>query len=818
MNIQRCRFVDYAPHSITALAFSHESASAGERAPASLRLAVGRSNGDIELWNPRWGWVHEKTFKGGKNRSIEGLVWSRGDDGLRLFSIGGSTAVTEWDLETGLPLAHHDCNAGIVWSIAASPDGTSLGVGCDDGSVVVVDIAGGRGVLEHKRILQRQKSRVLSLAWRDATQVIGGCADGRVRIWAAAAAPGAPAETAGRLVSTMRIDRATGEDTLVWSVLAIRNGKTIVTGDSTGSVKFWDATHFSLLQSFRAHAADVLCLAANRAGNTVFSAGVDRKIVKYAVVDDKLSRWANMSSRLLHAHDIRALASYEAKGSSFLISGGVERTIVVNSIKNFADGLFRKIPIAPQRPCVAAVAASRLVALWTDNQVKIWSVQKEGDRPKRLVAKLTFNSEENITHGAISADGRYLAVATNAETKLFALTAKKDKALHVRKIEAKGLAGRGAIAVAFDPTGARLAVVSPEADVGLYALPVDDEVTDEVVELERPETEAADAAVAAQLPYLSLVNLVAFSDDGRYVVVSAPSGAVDVFDTRARAHAWTLPRLAATPTAVRFLPDNDTLAVVTAEVKLLLFSVESQALTPWSRRNSNLLPREFLSVVDKCCGIFSETAAGVENRVWMWGATWLAFVDISRDILATRPPKRKANLLAVEDEAAPTVAFAAESFTKKAKAANGKAANGTATPNGKAKAKANGKANGKKTEDDEDEDEDEFDDDTAAFDDWDGIRRAEITDTKPTKQSPRGKASPATSATSSSSLASSVSSVSSADSAVPATLEKSFWMTHKYRPLLLAAPVGDRELLVVERPPYEIPLMPAFWSNHRINF
>lgn len=332
-----------------------------------------------------------------------------GSTGLRLFSIGGSTAVTEWDLQTGLPLQHHDCDAGIVWSISISPDGSKIAAGCDDGSVKIIDISGGKGSLEHQRILQRQKFRVLSIAWRGNSQVIGGCADGRIRVWAAVAAAdvGEPNGTeatseraVGRIVGTMRVDKAQGEQTLVWAVFVLNNGKTIVSGDSTGAVKFWEATHFSLLQSFQVHEADVLCLAGNLTSDTVFSAGVDRKIVQYSIVDSKLRRWANMSSRLIHAQDIRALAIYESKSLNWLISGGVEKTIVINSVEHFMDAAFRKIAVCPQRQYVHFTGSKRLIALWTDNQVKVWALQKFQKFPdaadseskvKRLVASLTLS-------------------------------------------------------------------------------------------------------------------------------------------------------------------------------------------------------------------------------------------------------------------------------------------------------------------------------------------------------------------------------------------------------------------------------------------
>src|SRR5258707_1205138 len=120
MDIHRCRFIPYPASGINALAFTHDTDDdfSGKKTDGSLRLAVGRENGDIEIWNPALGnWIQETVFKGGKDRSVQGLVWTqepneKDKDGkvkigaLRLFSIGYSNTITEWNLATGLPLRH----------------------------------------------------------------------------------------------------------------------------------------------------------------------------------------------------------------------------------------------------------------------------------------------------------------------------------------------------------------------------------------------------------------------------------------------------------------------------------------------------------------------------------------------------------------------------------------------------------------------------------------------------------------------------------------------------------------------------------------
>lgn len=52
----------------------------------------------------------------------------------------------------------------------------------------------------------------------------------------------------------------------------------LVSGDSTGSVQFWDSQHGTLLESHSNHKGDVNSLAAAPSHNRVFSAGSDGQV------------------------------------------------------------------------------------------------------------------------------------------------------------------------------------------------------------------------------------------------------------------------------------------------------------------------------------------------------------------------------------------------------------------------------------------------------------------------------------------------------------------------------------------------------------
>ena len=53
---------------------------------------------------------------------------------------------------------------------------------------------------------------------------------------------------------------------------------TMVSGDSTGTLQFWDGQHGTLLQAFSQHKADILAVAASKDGSTVFATGIDVQV------------------------------------------------------------------------------------------------------------------------------------------------------------------------------------------------------------------------------------------------------------------------------------------------------------------------------------------------------------------------------------------------------------------------------------------------------------------------------------------------------------------------------------------------------------
>jgi U3 small nucleolar RNA-associated protein 4 len=244
---------------------------------------------------------------------------------------------------------------GSVWCMSPSPTGRYLAIGCEDGHVRIVDIQddrfellamsrsarrAGDGTIEGiANTLDRAKTRIVSLAWGppikrprkrrpavptarrgssasdsddsdddDVDQweesfILGGTTHSSALVWTL---------STGRIESKLLVDKSRNEQTIVWSAAVLRDG-TLILGDSLGHVTFFDGKNRTMLPGCRftrhGKGADVLTICVGSNGKTVYSAGLDQKVVEYASIGQgQQQKWISTGTRRLHAHDIRALA------------------------------------------------------------------------------------------------------------------------------------------------------------------------------------------------------------------------------------------------------------------------------------------------------------------------------------------------------------------------------------------------------------------------------------------------------------------------------------------------------------------------------
>jgi U3 small nucleolar RNA-associated protein 4 len=581
MDIHRCRFVPYPPSAINALAFSHPSTAGKiERSPSSLRLALGRANGDIEIWNPLNGqWFQETIIRGAKDRSIENLVWTQNwsyeDDGetpkegrLRLFSIGNSTSVTEWDLSLGTPARHANGNFGDLWCIASQPrwspkleikDGSGsnaspltsqyLAAGCSDGTIVLFSTEDDD--LRFAKSLGKppaKRPHVLSISWKDRNTVVAGYDDSTIRVY----------DIRSRSILRNMSLGAPGDgksDVHVWAVRCLPNGD-IVSGDSTGQLRIWDSNNYSLVQSIQAHKADILDLVVSTSGQMIITGGADQRTVAYRLYGpqkgQKSQRWGQIMHRRFHEHDVRAMASFESKEISVVVSGGLDTMPIVVPLKELHTQYHRSLSHLPQKPQISSSPQSRLLLTWWDREISIWYLL----RPKgvednscnmiadceshQLVVRLLLKGDENITSAHMSANGSLVVVSTAAGVKLFQLRRRKEKGVlryRTRQVEVPAAIARlGAKTVTFSPDGHWLCVVRLTNVIVMAKLMYSESseerprFLDQIVRLTRSKPEVLGNVTDLDLNlYLDSICSLAFSTDSRVLAVGDLAGRTDIW-------------------------------------------------------------------------------------------------------------------------------------------------------------------------------------------------------------------------------------------------------------------------------------------------
>ncbi|KAM5465895.1 U3 small nucleolar RNA-associated protein [Microsporum audouinii] len=590
MDIHRCRFVPYNPQTINALAFSHPPSNEIQgRGFPTLRLAIGRANGDIEIWNPLRGvWFQESILRGGKDRSIEGLAWtldpSETIDGkevagkLRLFSIGYSSVVTEWDLASGRPARHSSGNYGEIWCLAAQPrwrprrkkDGKSaapaeegytgqhLAVGCADGTIVILSTEDGDLTYLKTIRSSTKRARVLSITFQNRHTVVAGYADSSIRVFDI---------RNGNLLRTISLGKGQAKDTkelLVWSVKCLPDGS-IVSGDSAGEVRVYDAKNYSLVQRLQGHQADVLDVAVSADGESIVSGGADQRTVVYRLKRRekhmKTRRWAEVMHRRYHTHDVKALAVFETTNMSIVVSGGLDTTPVVLPLKEFGKEHHRKLPNLPQVPQLASSGTSRLLMSWWDREVNIWRVAgsfRSDTEQHKLVGKILFQGDEHLTSAALSRDGTILVAATISEVRVFTLTPDEVDglpSLRVHKVDLPPqLAAQGAKNVAISPDCNWLCIVRPSNDIYMAKI-IQDRESEESLQLlpklqrmpRLPRQARADKPLHGTLgPYERTVRCISFSGNSQIFACGDLAGFVDV---------WFLQDNKATPAPIKDTED-----------------------------------------------------------------------------------------------------------------------------------------------------------------------------------------------------------------------------------------------------------------------
>lgn len=241
--------------------------------PDGALLAAANLDRTISLWDAATG--KERHRLKGHTLSVYDILFA--PDSQRLLSSGGDGTVRVWDVESGRELH----NLPGLMAPTISPDGRLLAVGIGTTpEVVIYELANGR---EKKRfaLATTKEGNVLQLAFSPDSRCLAAAgrlrgSTGIAKVWDLAD---------GRLLRSLDSPK-----TLLWSVAFSPDGRSVVTGDSFGSLLLWELASGRQRHAFIGHESRTYSLAFSPDGRTLAASSVDAPVFVWdvaSVLDQK---------------------------------------------------------------------------------------------------------------------------------------------------------------------------------------------------------------------------------------------------------------------------------------------------------------------------------------------------------------------------------------------------------------------------------------------------------------------------------------------------------------------------------------------------
>ncbi|KAL1534224.1 WD repeat-containing protein PCN-like [Salvia divinorum] len=727
VKVHRISSVDWTPSPVLALATSADSS----------QVAAARADGSMEIWlvSPgSVGWHCQLTIHGDPDSRVSSLVWCqsgpRGGPLGRLLSSSIDGSISEWDLFDLRQKTVLDSIGFSIWQIAAEPckhfnvrreakyyqngqtspsissevddvetsesededydksvalvheqndtESTRLAIACDDGCVRIYCVSDAEELI-YNRTLPRVSGRTLSVTWSsDGSRIYSGSSDGFIRCWDAKLAQEIYRITVGH--GGLGGDN----DLCIWSLLALKCG-TMASGDSSGSVKFWDGQFGTLLQAHSNHKGDVNALAATPSHNRVFSAGSDGQIILYKLSteavdssDKKLvtdvKKWIYVGYVRSHTHDVRALTlatpishedlppdekvkrsrgpdkpldfSYHKwahLGVPMLISAGDDTKLFAYSVKEFTKFSPHDICPAPQRmpmqlvlktlfnqtPLLLAQSAHFLdifcVRLQNGGVTDISPSSSAGSARTDLVARIKCKASRKIICSTISSSGALIAYSDHVKPNLFAL--KRTKSGTGWAVDKRKLPQRLPYAhfMVFSSDSSRLILAGQ--DRRIYV--VDAGSQDFVHAFTPCRKDNVDSLPPSEPPITKMFT----SNDGQWLAAVNCYGDVYTFNLETLRQHWFISRLdGAWVTAGGFTPKNSNILIIsTSSNQVYALDVEAKQLGEWSMRHTFSLPRRYQEFPGEVIGL-SFPPSSTSSSVIVYSPRAMCLIDFGMPV------------------------------------------------------------------------------------------------------------------------------------------------------------------------------------------
>eukprot|EP00026_Physarum_polycephalum_P004727 Phypoly_transcript_04750.p1 GENE.Phypoly_transcript_04750~~Phypoly_transcript_04750.p1 ORF type:complete len:678 (+),score=99.29 Phypoly_transcript_04750:64-2034(+) len=600
--VHRCRFFEWVPDPIVCL-----------RTSSADVLAVGRGNGDIEIWeDDRY---YGKKITGQSGQSLRCLTWANSSDGNhRLFSGTALGFITEWNLLTLQQEAGTDSFGGWVTSLSANASGTRLAAGTQAG-VSIFDISNGQLSLINK--LPNSKT-VTAVCFHPKEDILFASSGILVRIYS-------PKGERFAESGNFKLDNKIAS-------LVVLPDSTVVIGTTKGQVQMWNGKLKVRVATFIEHQTTVSALVASKNGDTVYASGGDPKICMFKTLGD--SKWVYSHHQRRHTHEVSSIALFKG----LIVSGSSDtmmifykkETFLVNTSVNMRG--IRKVVPYPHSPVFALAPAARLVLYRKNDGLELWRL-RVGESPVKILDMELKKDRHYWRTSSISPDGKFIACANVNTVKLFSVEYHEDTVT----VEPLQLPTTLITPHKLVLTNAHLALANHES---LQILDLATRKSPKEISL------SGDIAEYQEAP----INTMTASPDGAYVAVGDTNNNVQIYNLHKKKHICILPKLSLQHTALGFQPEASVLALVDVTGRFFTYDFGIKRFTKWSKVYSECpLPANY----ELCVGL--DPVVGVTfdptkpTGMVLWGSKFMATVSVTPD--DPNPPGKK---MKTEESVAPT--------------------------------------------------------------------------------------------------------------------------------------------------------------------